>query len=259
VKELEVEIDTKRITHQQNHSQKMAKFLGDELKEVIALISGKEIDKDAKEGEEERQQLKLKRSERRDKSGRDDDVGWSSDEEAPALDDETDGSSFFLKSFFLISLDESEWWKKMRAVFEDVYEEYSDLKLVRDKFLNWKVVYPGSYAQAYVSLVIHKIFGVFVRYEMLTWNPLKDDPNFEKYEWYKLMKSFQSKYKKDDSDANLIPNIVKQVLLPRAKKYIELTMDPYSSSQTKSALSLVQVLVKYVGESAIAVREKKKT
>lgn len=59
------------------------------------------------------------------------------------------------------------------AVFEDVVEEFWNLSLIKQRFEEWKFGVPESYEQVYVPLFLPKLFGPFVRLQLLQWNPLE--------------------------------------------------------------------------------------
>ena len=69
-------------------------------------------------------------------------------------------------------------------VFSDATEEYSQLSSVKEIFERWKKLYLVSYRDAYMSLSIPSIFSPYVRVELLKWDPLHEDVDFNDMRWY---------------------------------------------------------------------------
>lgn len=68
-------------------------------------------------------------------------------------------------------------------VFSDAAEEYSQLSRVSARFEKWKRDYSSTYRDAYMSLTVPSIFSPYIRLELLKWDPLHQDVDFNDMEW----------------------------------------------------------------------------
>lgn len=101
-------------------------------------------------------------------------------------------------------------------VFDDVHDDFSQLKIVLNQFENWKLYFNESYQEAYIPICVLKLVIPFVRLEMLAWNPLENPEAIEKYEWYKELLFYGQKVEdKDESDFSIIPKVVERAVLPK--------------------------------------------
>eukprot|EP01105_Mastigella_eilhardi_P006312 TRINITY_DN1792_c0_g6_i1.p1 TRINITY_DN1792_c0_g6~~TRINITY_DN1792_c0_g6_i1.p1 ORF type:complete len:469 (-),score=120.69 TRINITY_DN1792_c0_g6_i1:84-1490(-) len=142
------------------------------------------------------------------------------------------------------------------ALFEDVQEEFKSIPHIKKIFEEWKTKYYDSYKQAYCALSIPSVFSPLVRRELLGWDPL-GDVSFSAMDWYKTLIDFGVMKELDasDEDLNLIPLLVKSLVLPRARHAIAHCWDPLSSLQTAKARALLSELLDYVDASAPALKE----
>lgn len=60
----------------------------------------------------------------------------------------------------------------MKALFDDVVEEYCELPLIIARFDEWRQKYLDSYQNAYVALCLPQLFSPLVRLQFVQWNPL---------------------------------------------------------------------------------------
>ncbi|GAA0148125.1 chromatin/chromatin-binding, or -regulatory protein [Lithospermum erythrorhizon] len=136
-------------------------------------------------------------------------------------------------------------------IFSNADEEYSKLSAVVERFERWKKNYASAYRDAYMSLSVPAIFSPYVRLELLKWDPLHEDADFSKMEWYSLLFSYgliedESKISEDDSDANLIPELVEKVAIPILHHQIENCWDLFSTHETELAVSATNLVFTYV-------------
>ena len=68
-------------------------------------------------------------------------------------------------------------------VFSDAAEEYSQLSSVKERIERWKKQYSSTYRDAYMSLSIPAIFSPYVRLELLKWDPLYEEADFDDMKW----------------------------------------------------------------------------
>lgn len=118
--------------------------------------------------------------------------------------------------------------------FEDVQEEYNSIENINKKFTEWKMKFSESYKEAYVEESLTKVFALFVRLELLHWNPLSEK-NFYDFQWFK---SFQE-------HPSILKEIVKKVVFPLVNHSITKCYNPFSDQDTKNCVGLIDDFIKY--------------
>ncbi|KAA8529213.1 hypothetical protein F0562_033988 [Nyssa sinensis] len=144
-------------------------------------------------------------------------------------------------------------------IFSDAAEEYAQLSVVKERFERWKKHYSSSYNDAYMSLSIPAIFSPYVRLELLKWDPLHEDADFDNMKWHMLLYNYgiedASKINPDDADANLIPQLVEKVAVPILHHEIAYCWDILSTRETMNAISATTLVFNYVPASSKAIGE----
>lgn len=69
-------------------------------------------------------------------------------------------------------------------IFSDAAEEFSQLSVVKERLEKLKRNYYLTYRDAYMSLSVPAIFSPYVRLELLKWDPLNEDADFNDMKWY---------------------------------------------------------------------------
>ncbi|XP_038976263.1 transcriptional repressor ILP1-like [Phoenix dactylifera] len=174
--------------------------------------------------------------------------------EGEASTDESDSENSAYES------SRNELLQAAEQIFSDASEEYSSLKIVKERFERWKNQYSSAYRDAYVSLTAPTIFSPFVRLELLKWDPLYGTTDFFDMEWHKLLFNYglpvkDHDFDPDDADANLIPELVEKVALPILQHEIAHCWDMLSTQMTKNAVFATNMAINYVPASSKAVRE----
>lgn len=106
-------------------------------------------------------------------------------------------------------------------VFDDVSEEYCNLSLILQKFDEWKKKDFNAYKEAYIPLCLPKIVTIFIKWKLIMWNPLLNEPceDIEKMDWYHPLAMYgkieneTEEMLKNDPDVFLIPTIIEKVIL----------------------------------------------
>ncbi|KAG1362742.1 transcriptional repressor ILP1 [Cocos nucifera] len=168
--------------------------------------------------------------------------------------DESDGESSAYES------SRNELLQAAEQIFSDASEEYSSLKIVKERFERWKNQYSSAYRDAYVSLTAPAVFSPYVRLELLKWDPLYDTTDFFDMEWHKLLFNYGLPGKDrdldpDDADANLIPELVEKVALPILQHEIAHCWDMLSTQMTKNAVFATNMVISYVPASSKVLHE----
>lgn len=134
------------------------------------------------------------------------------------------------------------------SIFEDVLDEFGTLDGVMYNFEAWKNEQKESYVDAYVPLCLPKIFGPFVRLEMMDWNPLEGNRDLESMHWYEALAFYGSSgyiendMVQKDPDINLLPGVVERIVLPKITEFVKNVWDPMSTKETLNLISLMTKL-----------------
>ncbi|KAM5567633.1 transcriptional repressor ILP1 [Rosa sericea] len=168
--------------------------------------------------------------------------------EGESSTDESDSESKEYKSHRQLVLGTAD------QVFSDAAEEYSQLSAVKERFEEWKREYRSSYRDAYMSLSVPVIFSLYVRLELLKWDPLRENTDFVNMSWHLLLENYGlpedgSDFASDDADANLIPALVEKVALPILHHQIVHCWDILSTRETKNAVAATSLVTDYVSSS----------
>lgn len=149
-------------------------------------------------------------------------------------------------------------------IFSDAAEEYSQLSVVKERFDKWKKHYSSSYRDAYMSLSVPAIFSPYVRLELLKWDPLHAQLDFDNMKWHSLLFDYGltgDGFNPDDADSNLVPELVEKIALPILHHEIAHCWDMLSTKETKNAVSAASLVATYVpassegfGELLVAIR-----
>ncbi|KAF3326679.1 hypothetical protein FCM35_KLT08309 [Carex littledalei] len=110
------------------------------------------------------------------------------------------------------------------------------------------------------SLKLQAVFAPFVRLELVKWDPLYHFTDFVGMEWHKELFDYgllelKVDDSKEDSDMNLIPDLVEKVALPIFHHEIAHCWDVFSTKQTQNAVSSGKMLISYFSPSTKALHE----
>ncbi|XP_063225614.1 PAX3- and PAX7-binding protein 1 [Bacillus rossius redtenbacheri] len=136
-----------------------------------------------------------------------------------------------------------------RIVFEDVVEEFCSVRSILKRFEKWRTTDMDAYKEAYVNLCLPKMLGPIIQLKLISWSPLQEGMEFERYKWYSslmlygLNVSQTESSLRQDPDLLLVPTIVEKVILPKMTRLVEVQWDPLSTSQTLRLVGLTNRLV----------------
>jgi len=137
--------------------------------------------------------------------------------------------------------------KDSENIFSEVVEDFSSIREIINRFEQWKFAFSESYREAYLGLCLPKLFSPFVKLQLLNWNPLVvESQDFEDFDWFKLLALYgyhEGDIDSDDTDINLVPNIVEKALVPKLTILLRDVWDPLSSKQTKLITFILQRLL----------------
>lgn len=182
--------------------------------------------------------------------------------EGESSTDESDSESTAYQSNRYMLLQTAE------QIFSDAAEEYSQLSVVKERFEKWKKLYLPSYRDAYMSLSIPSIFSPYVRLELLKWDPLHVDSDFDDMKWHSLLFNYGlpedgDDFSSGDVDSDLVPKLVEKIALPILHHEIVHCWDMFSTHETRNAVSATGLVINYVpaasdalGELIVAIRSR---
>ena len=139
---------------------------------------------------------------------------------------------------------------ELKEIFLDVEDDFCTAEGILAKFMDWKKCDLESYTEAYVSLCIPKIISPVVRLQLITWNPLVDNTDFEKMKWYNSLIFNRMNYNiseeslQRDPDDRLITSVVEKIIIPKLTTIVQKIWDPLSTSQSLRLIGLVNRLLK---------------
>ncbi|EFJ52932.1 hypothetical protein VOLCADRAFT_86421 [Volvox carteri f. nagariensis] len=144
------------------------------------------------------------------------------------------------------------------TVFADADEEFASIGAVKRRLEEWKARYPKDYTNAYMHLSNPALFAPYVRLELLRWDPLYGKAEgapyqgFDTQEWYGELFEYGmnaadgAAMSDDDPDSELVPQLVRKLVLPLALHWIERCWDVVNGAHTRAVAALASELLVYV-------------
>ena len=133
------------------------------------------------------------------------------------------------------------------SIFNDVDEEYYNIKRIKTRLEDWKKACPSQYQATYMALSAPALFAPFARLEFIRWDPL--DPTsgaFSEHNWYKTLFSYGSDAPESDPDHQLIPKLISDVVLPYLMDHVRGVWNPYCPAQCRAVSSFMEDLLIYM-------------
>ncbi|ELU38978.1 hypothetical protein AG1IA_06997 [Rhizoctonia solani AG-1 IA] len=128
---------------------------------------------------------------------------------------------------------------KASSVFSDVTaEEFRDpRKGVAKWFGEWRERWGDSYTGAWGGLGVVGAWEMWVRLEVLVWDP--DRRTLDSFRWYKSLHEFSGENPEPDQD--LVLSMTATAIIPRLSKLIQAgALDPYSGKHVKRLRDVVE-------------------
>ncbi|CAE7494010.1 Gcfc2 [Symbiodinium pilosum] len=158
-----------------------------------------------------------------------------------------------------------------KQLLEDVSEEFASAKSVLKALKSAKRKLQDEYRQAFVHLALPEVFGFFVDFSALWWDPLRllarsedtfgprkaiTSTQLESFDWFEDMAAFTELLGDDDPDGELVPKIVQQCIFPEVGRRLRQCWDVTSMTQSQRAAALLdECLLFEVGDGAEAFGE----
>ncbi|KAI8996079.1 nineteen complex-related protein 2-domain-containing protein [Gaertneriomyces semiglobifer] len=136
---------------------------------------------------------------------------------------------------------------RSKRLFDDVSEEFRSLPSIKKRFEQWRRDYPTEYENSYGGLSMPGVFELFVRQELLAWDPKAALPRFEDMNWHSALVDYghSDDPMEDVEDEHLLTRIVEKVVIPRIKSRIAM-YDVYSWEETLSFYGMAHQCLDYV-------------
>ncbi|CUA73263.1 Pre-B-cell leukemia transcription factor-interacting protein 1 [Rhizoctonia solani] len=130
---------------------------------------------------------------------------------------------------------------KASSVFSDVTaEEFRDpRKGVAKWFGEWRARWGDSYTGAWGGLGVVGAWEMWVRLEVLVWDPLVDRRTLDSFRWYKSLHEFSGENPEPEQD--LVLSMTATAIIPRLTKLVQAgALDPYSGKHVKRLRDMVE-------------------
>jgi hypothetical protein len=128
---------------------------------------------------------------------------------------------------------------KVNNILDDVRTEYSSIDQIISHFKVWKEKFPKSYEETYCEYSLQKVFSPYIRLELNNWNPITDKSFDELSFFYSIMKYSEE----------MIPDLVKKIVLPIFIHSINYMFNPISEKNTIRFQSLFKDISIYLDET----------
>ncbi|KAJ3042031.1 hypothetical protein HDV00_008324 [Rhizophlyctis rosea] len=142
---------------------------------------------------------------------------------------------------------------KSSRLFEDAMEDFRSIILIKQRFETWKSRHSKDYENGFGSLSMPGVFELFVRQELLDWEPLQSPATFESMHWHKQLSNYglrdMSDIDDDDPDTKLLIKIVEKSCIPRLRARIG-SFVPWSGRQSKALRRVLGQLLDYTDTSS---------
>ncbi|CAB3408206.1 unnamed protein product [Caenorhabditis bovis] len=126
------------------------------------------------------------------------------------------------------------------VIFADALEEYSDIKKVLERMMDWLAVDTKSFQDAYVYLCLPKLCSPYVRLQLITADILRKETLLNSMPWFKsaiLAGANNSEIEPEHvTIVGLVPAIVEKIVCPFLIDLVRETWDPLSLSQTRKLM-----------------------
>ncbi|XP_076990808.1 intron Large complex component GCFC2 isoform X2 [Tamandua tetradactyla] len=132
-----------------------------------------------------------------------------------------------------------------KKIFEDVHDDFCNIRNILLKFQQWREKFPDSYYEAFISFCIPKLLNPLIRIQLIDWNPLKlDCIGLKHMPWFLSIEEYLEDSKKEDSsDKKILPAVINKTIIPRLSDFVEFIWDPLSTSQTTSLITHCRMIL----------------
>ncbi|KAJ3217966.1 hypothetical protein HDU67_006994 [Dinochytrium kinnereticum] len=132
--------------------------------------------------------------------------------------------------------------ERKKSIFSDVAKQYRDLAQIKANFIAFRERYPADFKRSFAGLSFPAIANMFIRYDLLEWDPFGGVFDFALSKWHQLLEDGEL----DDPD-EAIPILMKTVqktIFPRVRSSIG-ALDLFSSTEVVNFIKLLKKLEDY--------------
>ncbi|XP_066123623.1 intron Large complex component GCFC2 isoform X2 [Saccopteryx bilineata] len=136
-----------------------------------------------------------------------------------------------------------------KKIFEDVHDDFCNVRNVLLKFQQWREKFPNSYYEAFIGFCIPKLLNPLIRVQLIDWNPLKfDSIGLKQMSWFISIEEFmdnsvEDSQKEDSSDKKILYTVINKTIIPQLTDFVEFIWDPLSTSQTTSLITHCRMIL----------------
>ncbi|GMT28679.1 hypothetical protein PFISCL1PPCAC_19976, partial [Pristionchus fissidentatus] len=236
-------VDARRNVNRQRKDrieERRRRDVKDNYEECSSAMSGKDVNR-LRTGEHQqrysdREARKGKR--RRDRQGT---IIALSHEEGMSSDDEELPSQMVNDTQTIDGIE-----SRNLQVFSDTLNEYSSLKAIMERIVEWLWADSKSFTDSYVSMCLPKLASHFVRLELSRCDLLRSDYVMHEMEWYReVVLISESCGESVDSDVviSLIPSITHKVVVPYLTDVVREEWEPLSLSQSIRLSTFIRTIL----------------
>lgn len=151
--------------------------------------------------------------------------------------------------------EETEYASKITAIsmrasklLDDVKLDLRSVGIVVENFKEMKRADPEKYKNGYFGISLPGILEPLVLLDALSACTLKDEYILSTRDWHEPLRQYsvEAEEASDTGDeAVLLPKLVTKIFLPFAENFLSSHFDPFSSTSSKYALSLIEQILEY--------------
>ena len=155
-----------------------------------------------------------------------------------------------------------------RGLFADVEADFGEVSAILRRFRVWRGEHANSYYDAFISLCVPQVLIPFVRYSLISWNPLQleSSENWENFEWYREAAAFAVENldaggvdeRDRQEEVKIIATIVEKSIFKRVELLVTDVWDPMSTRQTRLLESQLEMLTDgypFMNADAVAAQQ----
>ncbi|CAG8525778.1 2510_t:CDS:10 [Paraglomus brasilianum] len=134
-----------------------------------------------------------------------------------------------------------------QKLFDDVSDDFRSLDNVMSKFDVWRREFEEDYGNAYGDLSLTGVFELYVRYELISWDPFDQttvDP-ITSTNWYRVLSEYGTT-NSNNADSNdrksiIIGKVIDKILIPKINRLTEV-YKPYNPDVANRAIGLTDLI-----------------
>ncbi|TMW60714.1 hypothetical protein Poli38472_000756 [Pythium oligandrum] len=131
-------------------------------------------------------------------------------------------------------------------IFADAVDDMNSIDRVYGRFQEWKAKFPDVYKTSYCDLALVKLYGPYVRAELLSWDPLasfagsgKKQPHIlDDMVWFRTLRQHITTKTAELEEPVL--SLVRDVVIAQVSQAIDTRFDPFSAAHVSSLTQFLE-------------------